>query len=195
VYGDPEEHPQTEKYWGHVNPIGIRSCYDEGKRAAECLFFDYHRQHGVAIKVARIFNTYGPRMHPNDGRVVSNFIVQALQNKDITMYGDGSQTRSFCYVDDTVTGLIALMNDTEPGFTGPVNLGNPSEFTMLELAEKIRSLMGSASKIIFQPLPQDDPTRRKPDITLAKSVLNWTPQVALEEGLSKTIVYFRGKIQ
>jgi UDP-glucuronate decarboxylase len=194
VYGDPDEHPQTEKYWGHVNPIGIRSCYDEGKRAAECLFFDYHRQHGVAIKVARIFNTYGPRMHPNDGRVVSNFIVQALQNKDITMYGDGSQTRSFCYVDDTATGLITLMNDTEPDFTGPVNLGNPDEFTMLELAEKIRSLTQSKSKIIFRPLPQDDPTRRKPDITLAKSALNWTPHVALEEGLRKSIAYFREKI-
>ncbi|GHU92418.1 NAD-dependent dehydratase [Spirochaetia bacterium] len=194
VYGDPEEHPQTETYWGHVNPIGIRSCYDEGKRAAECLFFDYHRQHGVAIKVARIFNTYGPRMHPNDGRVVSNFIVQALQNRDITMYGDGSQTRSFCYVDDTVTGLIALMNDTEPDFTGPVNLGNPGEFTMLELAEKILVLTESTSKIVFRPLPQDDPARRKPDITLAKSALNWTPHVALEEGLRKTIAYFKGKI-
>jgi UDP-glucuronate decarboxylase len=191
VYGDPQEHPQTEKYWGHVNPIGIRSCYDEGKRAAECLFFDYHRQYNLPIKIARIFNTYGPKMHPNDGRVVSNFIVQALQNKDITIYGDGLQTRSFCYVDDLVSGLIKLMNDTNVDFTGPVNFGNPGEITMIELARKILSITGSSSKIVFQPLPQDDPVRRKPDISLAKSTLNWAPAIDLEEGLQKTIAYFR----
>ncbi|GHT49243.1 NAD-dependent dehydratase [Spirochaetia bacterium] len=191
VYGDPKEHPQTEKYWGHVNPIGIRSCYDEGKRAAECLFFDYHRQHNVQIKVARIFNTYGPRMQSDDGRVVSNFIVQALENKDITMYGDGTQTRSFCYVDDLVRGLTSLMNDSEETFCGPVNIGNPVEFTMLELAEKVIAITGSKSKIVFMPLPQDDPSRRKPDITIARSKLNWAPTVALDEGLKKTVDYFK----
>jgi UDP-glucuronate decarboxylase len=191
VYGDPQEHPQTEKYWGNVNPIGIRSCYDEGKRAAECLFFDYHRQHGVKIKVARLFNTYGPRMHPNDGRVVSNFVIQALQNKNITIYGDGSQTRSFCYVDDLVNALLILMNKTPDDFTGPVNLGNPGEFTIAELARKVIELTGAASQIEFQNLPQDDPTRRKPDITLAKQALGWAPQIPLEEGLKKTIAYFR----
>jgi UDP-glucuronate decarboxylase len=193
VYGDPKEHPQTEKYWGNVNPAGIRSCYDEGKRASECLFFDYHRQYHVPVKVARIFNTYGPRMHANDGRVVSNFIVQALGNKDITVYGNGSQTRSFCYVDDLVTGLIALMNDTENDFTGPVNLGNPDEFTIIELAKKVIDMTGSSSKIVFKALPQDDPCRRKPDIKLAKSALNWTPCVNLDEGLRKTIQYFTGR--
>ena len=194
VYGDPQEHPQTEQYWGNVNPIGIRSCYDEGKRAAECLFFDYHRQYALPIKVVRIFNTYGPRMHPNDGRVVSNFIVQALQGKNITIYGDGSQTRSFCYVDDLVTGLIAMMDTTASDFTGPINIGNPDEFTIAELARLIIKLTGSASRLEYRELPQDDPIRRKPDISLAKSVLNWSPSVSLEEGLKKTIKYFRDKI-
>jgi UDP-glucuronate decarboxylase len=193
VYGDPLEHPQTEKYWGHVNPIGIRSCYDEGKRAAECLFFDYYRQYGLPIKVARIFNTYGPRMHPNDGRVVSNFVVQALQNNNITIYGDGSQTRSFCYVDDLVSGLIALMNSAED-FTGPVNMGNPAEFSITSLAEMVIRMTGSKSKIEYRVLPQDDPVRRKPDISLAKSALGWSPAIPLEEGLKKTIAYFKGKL-
>lgn len=190
VYGDPEVHPQTEDYWGHVNPHGIRSCYDEGKRAAETLFFDYHRQHGVDIKVVRIFNTYGPNMRGDDGRVVSNFIVQALKGEDITIYGDGSQTRSFCYVDDLVDALIKMMNSRD-GFTGPVNLGNPGEFTMLELAKKVIELTGSKSKIIYLPLPQDDPTQRKPDISLAKKELDWAPSVNLEQGLIKTIEYFK----
>jgi UDP-glucuronate decarboxylase len=190
VYGDPEVHPQPEEYWGRVNPIGIRSCYDEGKRCAETLFFDYYRQHNLDIKVARIFNTYGPRMHPNDGRVVSNFIVQALKGRDITIFGDGSQTRSFCYVDDLIEGFVRLMN-TEPGFTGPVNLGNPGEFTMLELAEKVIELTGSSSKLTFMPLPQDDPRQRQPNIELAKSKLGWEPRVNLENGLKKTIDYFK----
>lgn len=189
VYGDPEVHPQPEEYWGRVNPIGIRSCYDEGKRCAETLFFDYFRQHNLDIKVARIFNTYGPRMHPNDGRVVSNFIVQALKGQDITIFGDGSQTRSFCYVDDLIEGFVRLMN-TEPGFTGPVNLGNPGEFTMLELAEKVIELTGSKSKLTFMPLPQDDPKQRQPNIEMAKAKLGWEPTVKLEEGLRKTIDYF-----
>ncbi|MCC7096495.1 MAG: SDR family oxidoreductase [Thermomonas sp.] len=191
VYGDPSVHPQTEDYWGNVNPIGIRSCYDEGKRCAETLFFDYHRQHGLDIKVARIFNTYGPRMHPNDGRVVSNFIVQALRGDPITIYGEGQQTRSFCYVDDLVEGFLRLM-DTPPGFTGPVNLGNPGEFTIRQLAEQVIALTGSASKLEFKPLPADDPMQRKPDITIAQSKLGWQPQVALEEGLTRTIAYFDG---
>lgn len=190
VYGDPEVHPQQENYWGHVNPIGLRSCYDEGKRCAETLFFDYHRQHELQIKVARIFNTYGPRMHPNDGRVVSNFIVQALKREDITIYGDGSQTRSFCYVDDLIEAFIKLMA-TPNNFTGPVNLGNPNEFTITELAQKVIKLTGSSSKIIFIPLPSDDPKQRKPDISLAKNTLNWTPQVQVEEGLIQTIEYFK----
>lgn len=190
VYGDPSVHPQDESYWGNVNPIGSRSCYDEGKRCAETLFFDYHRQHDLRIKVARIFNTYGPRMHPNDGRVVSNFIMQALQNKDITIYGRGKQTRSFCYVDDLIDGFIRLM-DTGDDFTGPVNLGRPSENTILELAEKIIELTGSKSKIVYQPLPEDDPQQRQPNIDLAREKLNWTPKVELEEGLQKTIEYFR----
>ena len=189
VYGDPEVHPQPESYWGHVNPDGIRSCYDEGKRAAETLFFDYHRQHNVDIKVIRIFNTYGPNMRGDDGRVVSNFIVQALKGEDITIYGDGSQTRSFCYVDDLVEALIRMMNSRD-GFTGPVNLGNPGEFTMLELAQKVIDLTGSNSKIIYLPLPQDDPTQRKPVIDLAKKELGWEPKVMLREGLEKTIEYF-----
>jgi UDP-glucuronate decarboxylase len=190
VYGDPEVHPQPESYWGKVNPIGIRSCYDEGKRCAETLFFDYHRQHNIDIKVARIFNTYGPRMHPNDGRVVSNFIVQALKGENITIYGDGQQTRSFCYVDDLIEGFVRLMN-TEPGITGPVNLGNPGEFTMLEMAEKILRVVGGHSKLVFQPLPADDPRQRKPVIDLAKEKLGWTPKVSLDDGLTKTIEYFR----
>ncbi|MBI5050186.1 MAG: SDR family oxidoreductase [Nitrospirae bacterium] len=194
VYGDPKIHPQPEAYWGNVNPVGVRSCYDEGKRCAETLFFDYHRQHKLRIKVARIFNTYGPRMHPNDGRVVSNFILQALRGENVTVYGDGSQTRSFCYADDLIEGLIRLMN-TPDGFTGPVNLGNPSEFTILELAEKIIKLAKSRSKIIQKPLPQDDPIQRQPDITLAKKVLNWKPTVNLEEGLKKTIAYFKKLIK
>lgn len=190
VYGDPEIHPQPENYWGRVNPIGPRSCYDEGKRCAETLFFDYHRQHNLDIKVVRIFNTYGPRMHPNDGRVVSNFIVQALKGEDITIYGTGQQTRSFCYVDDMVDGFLRMMS-TESNFVGPVNLGNPVEFTMLELAEKVLQLAGSKSKLIFMSLPTDDPKQRQPDIALAKSKLNWTPKVNLEDGLKETIHYFR----
>lgn len=190
VYGDPAVHPQPETYWGNVNPIGIRSCYDEGKRCAETLFFDYHRQHQLQIKVARIFNTYGPRMHPNDGRVVSNFIVQALKGEDITIYGDGSQTRSFCYVSDLVDGFVRLMNSPKE-VTGPVNLGNPGEFTMLELAEKVLKLVSSKSKLAFKTLPQDDPKQRKPDITVAKNTLNWEPKVCLEDGLKETIAYFK----
>jgi UDP-glucuronate decarboxylase len=189
VYGDPEIHPQPESYWGNVNPIGIRSCYDESKRCAETLFFDYRRQHNLCIKVARIFNTYGPRMHPNDGRVVSNFIVQALQNKPITIFGDGSQTRSFCYVDDLIEAFIRFMA-TEDDFVGPVNTGNPGEFTIKELAEEIVRLTGSSSKLIYEPLPQDDPTQRKPDITLAREKLGWNPEIKLEEGLIQTIAYF-----
>ena len=189
VYGDPEVHPQPESYWGRVNPVGQRSCYDEGKRCAETLFFDYFRQHGLKIKVARIFNTYGPRMHPNDGRVVSNFIVQALSNKDITVFGDGSQTRSFCYVDDLIEGLIKMMNSPDD-FTGPVNLGNPDEFSVLELAKKIIEITGSKSKIVFRALPQDDPCRRQPDISLANEKLDWQPVVNLDKGLEKTIEYF-----
>lgn len=190
VYGDPEEHPQLESYWGRVNPIGPRSCYDEGKRCAETLFFDYQRQHKLEIKVVRIFNTYGPRMHPNDGRVVSNFIVQALRGDDITIYGDGSQTRSFCYVDDMIEGFVRMM-DSEPIFTGPVNMGNPDEFTMLELAENVLRLTGSQSKLTFKPLPTDDPRQRQPDIALAKEKLGWEPKVRLEDGLNETIAYFR----
>ncbi len=189
VYGDPSVHPQTEAYWGNVNPIGPRSCYDEGKRCAETLFFDYYRQHGLDIKVARIFNTYGPRMHPNDGRVVSNFIVQALKDDPITIYGDGQQTRSFCYVDDLVEGFFRLMA-TEPDFTGPVNLGNPNEFTIRELAERVIALTGSRSRLVFQPLPIDDPIQRQPDITMARDRLGWEPTVQLEEGLQQTIAYF-----
>lgn len=194
VYGDPQVHPQQEGYWGHVNPIGFRSCYDEGKRCAETLFFDYRRQHNIRIKVARIFNTYGPRMHPNDGRVVSNFIVQALKNEPITVYGDGKQTRSFCYVDDLIEGFIRLMN-TPDDFTGPANLGNPGEFTILELAEKVIADTGSRSKIVFKPLPSDDPTQRQPDITLAKNALHWEPRVNLKDGLRHTIEYFRGLLK
>ena len=190
VYGDPDVHPQPESYWGKVNPIGIRSCYDEGKRCAETLFFDYHRQHGVDIKVVRIFNTYGPRMHPQDGRVVSNFIVQALRGEAITIFGEGQQTRSFCYVDDLIEGFVRLMK-TKTGVTGPVNIGNPGEFTMLELAEKVVRLAGSKSKLTFLPLPGDDPRQRKPDIALAKSELGWAPTVDLEEGLKRTIAFFR----
>ena len=195
VYGDPSVHPQVESYWGNVNPIGIRSCYDEGKRCAETLFFDYHRQHALDIRVARIFNTYGPRMHPNDGRVVSNFIVQALQGKDITIYGEGLQTRSFCYVDDLVEGFLRFMDlpsgeGRQPGFPGPINLGNPGEFTMIELAQLILKITGSKSKLVFQPLPSDDPMQRKPDISVAREKLGWEPKVQLEEGLGKTINYF-----
>ena len=193
VYGDPEVHPQVESYWGHVNPIGIRSCYDEGKRIAETLFVNYHQQNNVRIKIMRIFNTYGPRMHPSDGRVVSNFIVQALKGEDITIYGDGSQSRSFCYVDDLLEGMIRLMNSRED-FTGPVNIGNPNEFTMLELAEKVIRLTGTKSKIIHMPLPADDPTQRQPNISLAKKELGWEPKVMLEEGLVKTIDYFKSVI-
>ncbi|MHC1706418.1 MAG: UDP-glucuronic acid decarboxylase family protein [Bacteroidales bacterium] len=193
VYGDPQIHPQVETYWGNVNPIGERSCYDEGKRAAETLFVNYHKQNKVNIKIVRIFNTYGPRMHPNDGRVVSNFIMQALQNKDITIYGDGHQTRSFQYIDDLVEGLIRMM-DTRDDFTGPVNIGNPNEFTILELAEKVIKLTGSSSKIIHQPLPPDDPSQRQPDISLAQKELGWAPKIEIEEGLIKTIEYFRGII-
>jgi len=189
VYGDPAVHPQTEGYWGNVNPIGIRSCYDEGKRCAETLFFDYHRQHGLDIKVARIFNTYGPRMHPNDGRVVSNFIVQALRNEPITIYGDGSQTRSFCYVDDLIDGFLRLMK-MPADFPGPVNLGNPNEFTIRQLATKVIELTGSRSTIVARPLPSDDPTQRQPNISLAREKLGWAPQVQLEQGLAKTIAYF-----
>ena len=190
VYGDPKEHPQRETYWGNVNPIGVRSCYDEGKRCAETLFFDYHRQYGLPIKVVRIFNTYGPRMLPNDGRVVSNFIVQALKGEDLTIYGDGSQTRSFCCVSDLVAGLVAMMH-TPHRVTGPINLGNPGEFTVRELAETIIRITGSKSKIVYKPLPQDDPARRKPDISLARELLGWAPHIALEEGLRQTIDYFR----
>jgi UDP-glucuronate decarboxylase len=193
IYGDPEVHPQLESYWGNVNPIGLRSCYDEGKRCAETLFFDYNRQHGLLIKVARIFNTYGPRMHPNDGRVVSNFIMQALRSEDITVYGEGTQTRSFCYVDDMVDGLIRLM-DSPDGFTGPVNLGNPHEMSIREMAETIVRLTGSNSKIVNKPLPSDDPTQRQPDISLAKSELGWEPSVGFEEGLRRTIEYFKNLI-
>ena len=189
VYGDPDVHPQPETYWGRVNPIGPRSCYDEGKRCAETLFFDYYRQHNLKIKVARIFNTYGPRMHPNDGRVVSNFIVQALTNQDITVFGDGTQTRSFCYVDDLIEGFVRMMNGPDD-FTGPVNLGNPDEFTILELAKKIVEITNSKSKIVFKPLPQDDPMQRRPDISLAKEKLKWQPTVKLDQGLKKTIEYF-----
>ena len=194
VYGDPEVHPQPEEYWGRVNPVGIRSCYDEGKRCAETLFFDYYRQHQLDIKVIRIFNTYGPRMHPNDGRVVSNFIVQALRGQDITIYGDGTQTRSFCYVDDLVEGMLRMMN-TEKGFTGPINIGNPGEFTMLELAEKVLALVGSKSKLVHKPLPQDDPRQRQPNIELAKSKLGWTPKVNLDDGLRETVAYFRRTLE
>ena len=193
VYGDPKVHPQTESYWGHVNPIGHRACYDEGKRCAETLFFDYHRQHGLRIKVARIFNTYGPRMHPNDGRVVSNFIVQALKNEPITIYGDGRQTRSFCYVDDLIEAFIRLM-DSPDDFTGPVNLGNPEEFTILELAETVIKLTNSKSEIVFRPLPHDDPLQRKPDISLATRHLDWTPRVRLEGGLLATIDFFQSVV-
>ena len=194
VYGDPEVHPQPESYWGKVNPIGIRSCYDEGKRCAETLFFDYHRQHQVDIKVARIFNTYGPRMHPNDGRVVSNFIVQALRGEDITIYGDGSQTRSFCYVDDLIEGFVRLMASPD-GVTGPINLGNPNEFTIRQLAEAVLAKVGGQSRLVCKPLPSDDPKQRQPNIEQAKAVLGWQPQVQLEEGLDKTIAYFRRFLQ
>jgi UDP-glucuronate decarboxylase len=194
VYGDPQVHPQPESYWGHVNPIGFRSCYDEGKRCAETLFFDYWRQHRLQIKVARIFNTYGPNMHPHDGRVVSNFIMQALLNRPITLYGDGRQTRSFCYVDDLVDGLMRLM-DTDPEVTGPVNLGNPGEFTIRELAELVIELTGSRSKLVRKPLPEDDPRQRQPDITKAKKLLGWQPKVKLRQGLEKTIPYFEGVIR
>ncbi len=193
VYGDPEIHPQQEEYWGNVNPIGLRSCYDEGKRCAETLFFDYHRQHNVKIKVARIFNTYGPRMHPNDGRVVSNFVMQALRGEDITLYGDGQQTRSFCYVSDLVDGLIRLMN-SEDDVTGPINLGNPGEFTMRQLAETVLELTGSKSAIVNRPLPSDDPRQRQPDISKAKTALGWEPTIPLTEGLRPTIEYFRNEI-
>ena len=194
VYGDPEIHPQTETYWGNVNPIGDRSCYDEGKRCAETLFFDYHRQYATQVRVVRIFNTYGPRMHPNDGRVVSNFIVQALLGQDLTIYGDGQQTRSFCYVDDMIDGFLNMMESSN-SFIGPVNLGNPNEFTVLELAEKVQKLTGGSSKLVFKPLPSDDPKQRKPDIALAKEKLSWVPTVELEEGLSRTIEYFRKKLK
>jgi len=193
VYGDPTVHPQTESYWGNVNCIGIRSCYDEGKRCAETLFFDYHRQHNLSIRVVRIFNTYGPRMHPNDGRVVSNFILQALRNHDITVFGDGTQSRSFCFVDDLVDGMIRMMN-TPDNFAGPINIGNPNEFSIMELAEKVIGLTGSKSKIIHQPLPEDDPLQRQPDIALAKERLGWEPKTQLEEGLKRTIEYFKGKL-
>ena len=192
VYGDPAVHPQTEDYWGNVNPIGLRSCYDEGKRCAESLFFSYHRQYLVPIRVMRIFNTYGPRMHPNDGRVVSNFIIQALRGQDITVYGDGSQTRSFCYVDDLIRGMIAMMEQDQT--TGPVNFGNPNEISMLELAEHVIQLTDSKSKVIFAPLPADDPKQRQPDISLAKATLNWQPTVCLEDGLMETVAYFRSVI-
>jgi UDP-glucuronate decarboxylase len=192
VYGDPEVHPQVESYWGHVNPIGLRSCYDEGKRCAETLFFDYHRQHGLRIKVPRIFNTYGPRMHPNDGRVVSNFIVQALKGEPITVYGDGMQTRSFCYVDDLVDALIRMMA-TPDDVTGPINVGNPGEFTMVQLAEKVIELTGSKSRIEKKPLPSDDPKQRRPDISVAKKALAWEPTTSLEQGLERTIAYFRDR--
>lgn len=194
VYGDPRMHPQPETYWGNVNPVGIRSCYDEGKRCAETLFFDYHRQHKLRIKVARIFNTYGPRMHPNDGRVVSNFIVQALQGRAITVYGDGTQTRSFCYVDDLIEGMVCLMNSPDD-FTGPANLGNPGEFTILQLAEKIIDLTNSKSRIVFKPLPQDDPVQRRPDITLVREKLGWEPKISLEYGLKHTVIYFENLLK
>jgi UDP-glucuronate decarboxylase len=190
VYGDPEVHPQREDYWGHVNPIGTRACYDEGKRCAETLFFDYHRQHGVAIKVARIFNTYGPRMHPRDGRVVSNFITQALSGEDLTIYGDGTQTRSFCYVDDLISGFLRLMESPDD-VTGPVNLGNPHEFTMIELADQVLKQTGARVNVVHQPLPTDDPKQRRPDISLARETLGWEPKVQLAEGLAHTISYFR----
>jgi len=193
VYGDPAVHPQPEEYWGNVNPIGPRSCYDEGKRCAETLFFDYHRQHNLRIKVARIFNTYGPRMHPNDGRVVSNFIVQALKGEDITLYGDGQQTRSFCYVDDLVRGLIGLM-DSSDHITGPINIGNPGEFTIRQLAEQVIDLTGSKSKLVFLPLPQDDPKQRQPNIEKAREILGWEPKVQLRDGLTRTIAYFDGML-
>jgi UDP-glucuronate decarboxylase len=193
VYGDPEIHPQVESYWGRVNPIGMRSCYDEGKRCAETLFFDYWRQHRVRIKVLRIFNTYGPRMHPNDGRVVSNFIMQALKGDDITIYGDGTQTRSFCYVDDLVGAMVRAMN-TPDEFTGPVNVGNPREFTILQLAELVLKLSGSKSKLVFKPLPADDPRQRQPDISLAKQALSWSPTTEIEQGLEQTIRYFKEKV-
>ncbi len=200
VYGDPTVHPQPESYWGNVNPIGVRSCYDEGKRCAETLFFDYHRQHGLDIRVARIFNTYGPRMHPNDGRVVSNFIVQALNNEDITLYGDGEQTRSFCFVDDLIEGFLRFMDLPAgaaggPGFPGPINLGNPREFTIRQLAELVIELTGSRSKLVFLPLPADDPKQRQPEITLAKQLLNWEPSIPLEAGLKKTITYFESVLR
>ncbi len=194
VYGDPEMHPQKEEYWGRVNPIGIRSCYDEGKRCAETLFFDYHRQHNLDIKVARIFNTYGPRMHPNDGRVVSNFIVQAIQGEDITIYGDGTQTRSFCYVDDLIDFFIKFMA-TEKGITGPINVGNPSEYNMLELAEEVIQIVGGLSKIVFSKIPQDDPKQRRPDISLAKKTVDWEPKVSLKDGLKETVKYFKYILQ
>jgi UDP-glucuronate decarboxylase len=190
VYGDPEVHPQPEAYWGRVNPIGLRSCYDEGKRCAETLFFDYHRQHDLEIKVVRIFNTYGPRMHPNDGRVVSNFIVQALQGEDISIYGEGQQTRSFCYVTDLIDGILKMM-ETPPEFTGPINIGNPVEFTILELAEKVLRLTRSRSRLVNKPLPPDDPKQRQPDISLAKASLGWKPTVSLDDGLAQTVAYFR----
>ena len=193
VYGDPTIHPQTESYWGNVNCIGIRSCYDEGKRCAETLFFDYHRQHNLSIRVVRIFNTYGPRMHPNDGRVVSNFILQALRNHDITVFGDGTQSRSFCFVDDMVDGMIRMMNAPDD-FSGPVNIGNPNEFSIMELAGKVIELTGSKSKIIYQPLPEDDPLQRQPDIALAKERLGWEPKTQLEEGLKRTIEYFKESV-
>jgi UDP-glucuronate decarboxylase len=193
VYGDPEVHPQTEEYWGRVNPIGMRSCYDEGKRAAETLFFDYHRQHGLRIKVMRIFNTYGPRMDPNDGRVVSNFIVQALRGENITIYGDGSQTRSFCYVDDLIDGMIRLMNSADD-VTGPINIGNPGEFSMIELATAVIEATESSSKIEFHPLPVDDPRQRQPDITKAKAILGWEPEIVLTDGLARTVRYFREEL-
>ena len=193
IYGDPSVHPQPESYWGNVNPIGTRSCYDEGKRCAETLFFDYHRQHGLKIKVARIFNTYGPNMHPHDGRVVSNFIVQALSGNPITIYGDGSQTRSFCYADDLIEAFTRLMA-TDDAITGPINLGNPNEFSMLELAEEVRRITSSKSNIVFKPLPSDDPAQRQPDIRLAKQLLNWTPTVSLRDGLERTVDYFRRRL-
>jgi UDP-glucuronate decarboxylase len=194
IYGDPEVHPQNEMYWGRVNPVGIRSCYDEGKRCAETLFFDYWRQHKISIKVIRIFNTYGPRMHPNDGRVVSNFIVQSLLGRDITIYGDGSQTRSFCYADDLIDGMIRMMGSNDD-ITGPVNLGNPQEFSIKELAELVISLTGSKSKIIYKPLPEDDPKQRKPNIALAKSLLQWKPSIDLQNGIKKTVEYFHNKLR
>jgi len=194
VYGDPKTHPQREDYWGNVNPVGLRACYDEGKRCAETLFFDYHREHKVRVKVARIFNTYGPRMHPNDGRVVSNFVVQALTRAPITVYGDGSQTRSFCYVDDLVDALVRLM-ETSDDVTGPINLGNPTEFTIAQLARKVIELAESQSEIVFKPLPSDDPMQRQPDINLARSTLGWAPSTPLEEGLRKTIAYFRSTLE